>query len=133
MSKRHGKSGALYVDPTGSAAASPVAYLNDWSINFSTDKVDVTAMNDTNKNYASGLPDVQGTFAGFWDDASVQLYTAASDGAARKFYLYPDRSNAAGVYWFGTAIFDFDLKSSVTAAVEMSGTFAAASSVAKVG
>ena len=73
--------------------AEPVAFLTKWDINFSTDKIDQTAFGDLNKIYTAGLPDASGSFEGWYDDATVQTYTAATDGIARPFYLYPDNSS----------------------------------------
>jgi hypothetical protein len=108
------------------------AYLNNWSISFATDKIEVTAFGDTGKVYVAGLPDASGDFAGFYDDATAQLYTAATDGVARKFYLYPSTSTT-GQYWHGTAIFDFNVDGSTDGAVAISGSWAASSAVPKVG
>lgn len=116
---------------SGIVAAEPVAFLNKWSIKFSTDKVEVTAFQDGNKIYVSGLPDASGDVAGFYDNATTQLYTAATDGAARRFYLYPD--NTLTQYWFGTAIVDFSVDGGVGDAVTISGSWAAGSAVTKVG
>ena len=91
----------------------------------------IRGFGDSNKTYVSGLPDVSGSFAGFYDSASAQLYTAAVDGVARKFYLYP--STADAIYWFGTATFDMSVETGVADAVKISGTFKAASAVTKVG
>lgn len=132
MARIAARSGRLYANLTSGGTAEPVAYLNTWSINFATDKIEVTAFGDTGKTYVSGLPDASGDFAGFYDDASAQLYTAATDGVARKFYLYPSTSNN-GQYWFGTAIFDFNVDGTVTDAVKVTGSWAASTSVAKVG
>lgn len=132
MARIHGRRGRLYVGlASDSATAEPVAFLSAWSVKFETEKVDVTAFGDTNKTYLSGLPDAQGDFSGFYDDATVQLYTAASDGAARKFYLYPDNSSTSK-YWFGTAIFDFNVDGDVAGAVKVAGGWAAATAVSKV-
>jgi len=131
MSRVAGRSGRLYVSITSGGTAEPVTYLNQWSINFATDNIDVTAMGDTHKVYVSGLPDCSGSFAGFYDDATAQTYTAATDGIARKFYLYPGSSTAQ--YWFGTALFDFGVSADVGGAASISGDFAAATAVAKVG
>lgn len=132
MSRKHGRRGRLYVGlANSSATASPVTFLNSWSINFTTDKVEVTAFGDDNRTYVSGLPDTQGDFAGWYDTDTAQLYTAAADGDARKFYLYPDTDDA-GDYWFGTAIFDFSVSGRVDNAIDVSGSFAAASKVAQV-
>lgn len=131
MARVAGRSGRLYVAITSGGTAEPITYLNTWSINFATDNIEVTAMGDTHKVYVSGLPDASGSFAGFYDDATAQTYTAATDGVARKFYLYP--SAATTIYWFGTGLFDFSVSADVGGAAQISGDFAAASPVAKVG
>jgi len=132
MARIHGRSGRLYAGITSSGTAEPIAFLNSWSVSFSTSDVDVTSFGDTNMVYVSGLPDVSGSFSGFYDDATAQLYTAATDGVARKFYLYPS-TGTTGQYWFGTATFDFAVNTGVGEAVTISGDFKAASTVSKVG
>lgn len=132
MSRLHGRNGILYMNLTSGGTAEPVAFLSQWSIDFSVDNVDVTAFGDTNKVYVAGLPDCSGSYSGFYDDATVQMYTAAQDGVARKFYLYPT-TGATGKYWFGTALFDFSVSSGVSDSVSISGNFNAASAVTKVG
>ena len=134
MARQHGRRGRLYVGiASDSAAAEPVAYLSKWSIGFSTDNVDVTANGDANKTYVAGLPDASGSFSGFYDDASAQTYTAAADGLARRFYLYPSTPSVTGPYWFGTGLFDFSAEADVGSAVTVSGDFQAASAVTKIG
>jgi hypothetical protein len=132
VARIHGKSGRLYAAIASGGNAEPIAYLNSWSIDFSTDKADVTAFGDTNKVYVSGLPDSSGSFGGFYDDATAQLYTAAQDGVARKFYLYPSNATT-GQYWYGTALFDFSVTSGVADAVAISGNWNAAGAITKVG
>jgi hypothetical protein len=132
MARKHGKSGRLYVDMAGGGLASPVAFLSKWTVDFATDKVDVTGLGDTNKVYVSGLPDSKGTFAGFYDDATDQLYTAAQDGQPRKFYLYPGL-DLVTQYFFGPGLFDFSASGGVTEAVAISGSWAAAGPILKVG
>lgn len=132
MARIHGRSGRLYAGIASSGTAESIAFLNSWSISFSTSDVDVTSYGDANMVYVSGLPDVSGSFSGFYDDATAQLYTAATDGVARRFYLYPSTGNT-GQYWFGTATFDFAVNSGVGEAVTISGDFKAASTVSKVG
>jgi hypothetical protein len=131
MARIHGRRGRLYVGLASDAAdAVPVSNLNAWSIDFTVDRTDVTSFGDENKTYVSGLPDASGTFGGFYDTESPQLYTAAQDGLPRKFYLYPDITD--GDYWFGTAMFDFSVSSGVADAVSISGTWSAGSAVTKV-
>jgi hypothetical protein len=128
----HGRKGRLYMGlANDSAVAEPVAYLRSWSISLATDRVEVTAFGDTNRVYVAGLPDASGDYAGYWDSASAQMYTAATDGLARRFYLY-QTTDVATEYFFGTAFFDFSMNGAVDGAVEISGSWQAASSVSLV-
>jgi hypothetical protein len=127
----HGRNGIAYVGIASGAAASPVAYLSTWSINFAVDQPEVTAMGDTNKIYVAGLPDASGDFGGFYDDSSRQLYTAARDGVARPFYLYPDLVLDPNQYWFGQILPDFSVTGGVSAAVAIKSAWKAASAILK--
>jgi hypothetical protein len=122
----------LYMGLTSAGTAEPVAFLNTWSLAFATDKIEVTAFGDVTKTYVAGLPDMQGQYHGFYDTATVQMYTAATDGVARKFYLYPTTATTTQ-YWYGTGIFDMSIDAAVDGAVEISGGFAAATATTKIG
>jgi len=128
----HGRAGRLYAGIASAGTAEPIANLKSWSLDFSTDKVDVTCFGDVNKTSVAGLPNATGSFDGFYHTASAQLYTASQDGVARKFYLYPTIATTTQ-YWWGTALFDFSLEGAVDGAVSVSGSFEAASAVPKVG
>jgi hypothetical protein len=133
LARIHGQRGRLYVGIASStAAAEPVSFLNSWSMDSATDKAEVTAFEDANKTYVSGKEDASGSFAGFYDNATAQLYTAATDGQARRFYLYPDHTTGPANYWFGTGIFDFSVSGDVGDAVKVSGNWSAASDISKV-
>lgn len=133
MARIHGRRGRIYLGiASDSASAEPLPFFARWTINHSTDKAEVTAMGDSNKVYVSGLADATGSFSGFYDDATAQTYTAATDGLARKFYLYPSTlSNSQ--YWFGTILVDMTVEGGVDSAVTVSANWNAASTVAKVG
>ena len=132
MARIAGRNGRLYAGITSAGTAESIAFLNSWAISFATDSFDVTAFGDTGKVYVSGLPDAQGTYGGFFDNATTQFYTAATDGVARKFYLYPDNGTTT-TYWFGTALFDFNVDGSVEGPVTIQGKWNAASAVTKIG
>ena len=133
MARNAGSSGRLYFALASGGSAESVAYLSKWSLSQSTDTYDVTAFEDTTKTYVAGKPDASGQFSGFWDDATVQSYTAALDGVARKIYLYPKTPSGTGPYWFGTAFLDFSIDVDANGATTISGNFKAATSFAKVG
>lgn len=132
MARTHGQRGRLYAGITSAGTAEPISFLSGWTISGTFDKVDVTAFEDTTKTYVTGKPDGSGTFKGFMDLATQQLWTATTDGIARKFYLYPD-INTNTTYFWGTAFFDTSFAGGVTQAVEISGNFAAATPFARVG
>jgi hypothetical protein len=127
-----GRNAAIYLGATTSAAASPVTFQNTWSMNFTSEKIDVTGFGESTKTYVAGIADAQGEFAGFYDDATPQTYTAAIDGLSRRFYLYPS-SLTPTQYFFGTVFADMSVNGAVAGAVEVSASWNAASSIAKVG
>ncbi len=132
MARIHGRNGALYVEIVSGGSASLVSYVNKYTMPRATDMVDVTAFTDTNKTYVSGLPDSKGSYGGFFDTATAQLYTAANDGIARKFYLYVDSTAPTHNYWYGTAFFDTSITGGVAEAVAISGNLSAASNITYV-
>jgi hypothetical protein len=129
----------VYLALAAQGTAQPLAYISDWTVNFTVAKVDVTALGDTNLVWVSGLPDASGDFTGFMDTATSQTYSASVDGQPRNFYLYPTLlavnggpGNAAisvGQYFFGTILPDFSTSGGVAAAVTMKSTWNAASQV----
>jgi len=132
MSRIAGRNGRLYAGISSAGTAEPIVFLNKWTLAQTSDRSDVTSFGDTGKAYVQGLPDTQGTYGGFYDNATAQLYTAATDGVARKFYLYPDNTLTTQ-YWFGTAFFDMSIDGDVGGPVAITGSFAAATTVAKQG
>jgi hypothetical protein len=121
----------IYCAIASGAAASPIAYMTDWNINFTVDQPEVTAFGDANKIYVSGLPDASGDFTGFFDDASRQLYTAARDGIARAMYLYPNLVADPNMYWFGMVLPDFAVSGGIAAAISVKANWKASSAVIK--
>jgi hypothetical protein len=109
-----------------------VAFFAKWSLKAASDRYEVTALGDANKVYVAGLPDASGDFSGFYDDATVQTYTAATDGVARKMYIYPSILTASQ-YWYGTALPDFNVSSAVGGAAEITASWNAASAWTKIG
>ena len=135
MSRIHGRNGIVYLGVNPSDAASPMAFLSDWSINFSVAKVDVTCMGDQNLIWVAGLPDASGDFSGFFDTATAQTYVAAQDGQPRNFYLYPSTLGSQGAnpgqYFFGQILPDYSLSGGVAAAVSLKSSWNASSKIAR--
>lgn len=133
MARRHGRNGRVFVNLASGGTAEAVAFVRSNALSAATDKIDVTAFGDGNKIYVAGLPDLSGSFDFWYDDATVQTYTAAIDGVARKMYFYPDFVTTPGQYWFGTAFLDFSVSQAVDGAIEGSCSWNAATTFTKVG
>lgn len=124
MSRYHGKRGRIMISTSGTGTAATVTgQLSEWNIDFSTDKQEVTALEDTNKVKVQGLKDVTGRLAGFWDDAnSDDLFDSADSSDGVKMYIYPS-ADALTKYFYGPAWMDMSIAGSVGGAVTLSGTF----------
>lgn len=129
-----GRKGRIYIDVStnGSGAAVPIANLSSWSLNRSTDKIDVTSFGDESKTYVVSLPDAQLDFSGFWDTDGDQYKVAAAIDGGRKTYLYVT-TDTTTKYWFGKFHFDVSVSETVSGAVEVSGSAGAATSLQSQG
>ena len=129
----------VYLAVQTGGTAQPLAYVADWTMNFTVAKVDVTALGDTNRVWVAGLPDASGDFTGFMDTATSQTYQAAVDGQPRNFYLYPtliainggpgNVTVSSGQYFYGNILPDYSVSGGVAAAVTFKSTWNAASQV----
>ena len=117
----------VYLAVDGTSAAVLVAKLSMWSMDRTTDKLEVTSFADTNKTYVQGLPDLKGNFEGFWDDTETKPFAAAASTAAVRMYLYPS-SDALTKYAYGLAWVDASIDCGVNEAVKINGEFVAAAS-----
>jgi len=133
MARIHGRNGRVYLNLASGGTAEPLAFIATWSISFATDKAEVTALGDGTKVYVAGLPDASGDFSGWYDDGTVQTYTAAADGVARKFYLYPNQVGTPTQYFWGTILPDFAVEAGVGDAVSVKASWNAASPIVKQG
>ncbi len=128
MGRFHGRRGRVYFAITSGAEASALPFIAQWEVNHATEKTEVTAMGDRLKVYVGGIPEASGSFSGFLDDATAQTYTAAVDGLARKFYLYPDLSSNTK-YWYGTILADMSASGGVSGAGTLASNWAAADDI----
>lgn len=124
MARYHGKKGVFYLSSDGSAAATNVGGLTRWSIDMGTDKVDVTAMGDTNKQQVIGLANATGTLSFWWEDDIDHIFDAAALSGGTFFYLYPS-SDAPTEYFYGNCWVDYSLEAAVDGAVGGSANISA--------
>jgi len=124
MARYPARHGAVYIAADGTGVAAALAGAAAWTLDMSTDKVDVTAFNDANKRFVQGLENISGTFSGFWDDTLDTLYDATQSTDGTKLYLYPS-VDVPTKYWYGPAWVDMSVDASVSDAVKFSGSFSA--------
>lgn len=120
----HGGKALIYGSTSGTGAATALISMSSWSLDKSTDKVEVTAFGDTNKVYVQGLPDIKGTIAGFFDSGDDSLFDGADSTDGVKLYLYPS-SQCTTVYHYGPAWLDASMSVDVKGAVTVKGSFVA--------
>lgn len=124
MARYHAKDARIYISTTGSGTAIPLTSFTAWTLDLSTDLVEVTSFGDTNKTYVQGLRNIQGTMSGFWDDSETKLWTASTSTDGCKVYLYFS-TNATSRYAYGTAWLSVAAEAGVSDAAQVSANFSA--------
>lgn len=127
MSAYPGRQGVVYISTSASGTATNVIKLSAWSLNRETDKIEITSFGDSNKTYVQGLPDLKGSFSGFWDDSETKPFSAAASTDGCKVYLYPS-ATAPSKFASGTAWMDTSIEVGVNGAVSITSNFVAAGS-----
>jgi hypothetical protein len=125
----HGKNGRILLDPTGAGGvlALPVASINKWDLDMSTDKVKVTCFGDPNQVYVQGLPDVKFTWAGEYDPADGLIIFDAMVAAVKPYVgLVADFVGAPTVIYGGKSLLDGKISVDANGAITTSGSGVAA-------
>jgi len=115
------------IDPTGTTTYVRVASLNAWTLDRARDKADVTAFGDVNKQYVVGLPDVKGTWSGWWDEATSpdEIWAIAGLDTPVGLKLVP--STVTPTFFFsGLAYVDASIEVKSDGAIAISGDWVAA-------
>lgn len=122
--KYHGKAGIVYVSTSGTSAAIAVGGIRGFTLDGSTDTVDVTEFGASNRSYVIGFPNFTGTLDGFWasDDATIRTASLSADGT--NIYLYPSTS-APTRYIGGPAFLNYSIRTAVDQAVAITANFSA--------
>lgn len=124
MARYAGKKGTVYLSTSGSGNAVAVVSLTKWTLDMQTEKIDVTAFNDGNKQYVQGFKDTKGDISGFWDDAEDTIFDGADSSDGVKMYLYPS-ADAAAKYFYGTAFLDATIEVDAKGAVTIKANYVA--------
>ena len=85
MARLHGRNGRIYIGiASDTAAAEPLPFVATWSIAFSTDNAEVTALGDTVKTYVAGLPDATGSLTNCWSARSPKGSRSTTSAGTRR-------------------------------------------------
>lgn len=124
--RKHGYKGEVKMDPTGGSTLATVADLNAWTLDMARDQQDVSAFGDTNKQYVLGLPDVKGTYGGWWNSASSPaLFQVAKGDVPVMLNLVPSRDEPT-FFFAGLAYLDASIDVNSGGGISISGNFVAA-------
>lgn len=124
----HGSLGLVKMDPAGGTALVAVASLNKWDLDISRDHVKVTCFNDANQIYVDGLPDIKGSYGGFYDPADGLVIFDVIFGTVKpRLELLPS-SLAPSVVFGGKASLDGKISVDANGAITIGGSFVAAGS-----
>jgi len=109
---------------SGTGSVVLVGGMRAFTLDLTTDKIDVTEFGATNKTAVLGFPAARGTIEGFWatDDSTLRSASSSADGT--NIALYPS-SSAMTRYFGGPAWVDFGLRTAVDAAVTLTGNWEA--------
>ncbi|HKD00636.1 MAG TPA: hypothetical protein VKG20_21520 [Methylomirabilota bacterium] len=120
--KYAGKAGLVYMSTSGAGAPVLVGGMRAFTIDNSTEDIDVTEFGATNRTSVIGFPSSRGTIEGFWATDDTTLRQAASSSDGTNIALYPSR-DAMARYFGGPAWVDQSLRTAVDAAVTTSGNW----------
>lgn len=123
MARVHGRRGRIEIG--SGSPLTVIGSLRAWSVSGARDKPEVTSFEDTNKNYLAGLPDVSGSFEGFFDTVYIgALEEAAASETGTNIKITPSLTYP-DFYYEGPVWLDVSTGGEVNGAVTVSGTFVA--------
>lgn len=122
----HGSHGSVEMDAAGGVAYLVVASLNKWDLDISKDHVKVTCFGDANQVYVDGLPDIKGTYGGFYDPADGLVIFDVILGTVKPALKLLPSSLTPLVFFGGRATLDGKISVDAAGAVSIGGSFVAA-------
>jgi len=126
-----GRDGLVKWDPTGTGGVSavPLISIKSFTIDLTTEKLDVTCFQDTNKVFLPGMRSASGDLSGLYNSDDFSLIEATALTAPGWLELIPhsnDPSAATPHKFSGLAYMDAAIDTSVDGVPELTGTWMAA-------
>jgi len=128
IDRLHGSLGQVRMDPLGigGAAAVAVASINKWDLDISRDQVKVTCFGDSNQIYVEGLPDIKGSYGGFYDPADGLVIFDVILGTVKPYLALLPSSLTQLVFFGGKANLSGKISVDANGAVAIGGSITAA-------
>jgi hypothetical protein len=124
----HGSHGQVKMDPAGGASTVVVASMNSWDLDMSKEHAKVTAFGDSNQVYVDGLPDIKGTYGGWFDPVDgLVIFDAIFGNAKPTLELFPS-DELPLIKFSGRALIDGKISVDSNGGVSVGGGFVAAGS-----
>jgi hypothetical protein len=126
--KYAGRNGLVYLSPDAASAPVLAGGFRAFTLDLSTDKIDVTEFGALNKTEVLGFPAARGTIEGFWAADDNTLRSAANSLTGTNIALYP-HSAMMTRYFGGPAWVDYSIREAVDSAVTITGNWTARGSM----
>ena len=97
MTTYTGNSGVVRIDSNN------IGEVVSFDINEAADRVEDTALGDTNRTYKAGLQDVSGTITCHWDPGDTTGQDLMTPGASVNLVLWPQGAGTGNEEWTVTA------------------------------
>jgi hypothetical protein len=114
------------MDPAGGSALVAVASLNKWDLDLSSDKPKVTCFGDPNQIYVRGLPDIKGSYGGFYDPVDGLVIFDVIFGTIKPTLALLPTVLTPLVKFGGRALLDGKISVDANGAITIGGSFVAA-------
>ena len=120
----HGRDGAIYISTSASGTASNLMTMTAWTMDRSSERVDVTNFDSVNQEEMQGWPALRGTFEGYWNSDETKLFAAATSVDGCKAIFYPTK-RVPSKYVSCTAWLDASIETRVDGMTRVRGTWSA--------
>lgn len=124
MAIYHGRDGKIYISTTATGTPSPLLTMTAWTMDRSTERVDVTNFDSINQEELQGWPALRGTFEGYWNNSETKLFAGATSANGVKAIFYPT-ARVPSSYVSCTAWLDASIETRVDGVTRVRGTYSA--------
>ncbi len=123
MARHTGRHGKVLLASTPSGTPAAVKSVESWRLSYRRNKIDVTAMGDTNSKKLADITDITGSLVIYWDDEDDVPFATALNEDGGFVYLYADYANAPTKYACGPIVADGDIDVGARSAVRSTINF----------